>query len=70
MSFVNCRGNHMIRVQTSAALKTSAEIRGFRSLKHPVGPHLGALDLGRLAQGRARRAARMDWRAWRLAMGR
>jgi hypothetical protein len=60
----------MIRVQTSADLKTSSEIRGFRSLRHPVGPPLGALERGRLAQGRARRAARMDWKAWRLAMGR
>ena len=58
----------MIKVQTSAGIRTSADLRGFRALKHPVGPALQALDLGRIAQGRAKRAARMDHRAWFLRM--
>jgi hypothetical protein len=57
----------MIRIRTAKTLKTSAEIRGFRALRHSVGPSLSALDRGRIAQGRARRLAHMDWRAWRLA---
>jgi len=57
----------MIRIRTAKTLKTSAEIRGFRALKHSVGPRTTALDIGRMAQGRARRLAHIDWRAWRLA---
>lgn len=60
----------MIRIQTADALRTSADIRGLRALKHPVGPPLAALDRGRIAQAQARRQARMDWKVWRIAMGR
>jgi hypothetical protein len=58
----------MIKVQTSAGIRTSAELRSFRSLRHPVGPSLRHLDRGRLANARAHRAARMDHRVWFLGM--
>jgi len=58
----------MIKVQTSAGIRTSADLRGFRSLKHPVGPCLHALDLGRIAHSRAKQTARMDHRAWFVGM--
>ena len=58
----------MIKVQTSAGIRTSADIRGFRSLRHPVGPSLRNLDRGRIANAGAHRAARMDHRAWFLGM--
>jgi len=58
----------MIKVQTSAGIRTSADLRGFRSLKHPVGPCLHALDLGRIAHSRAKQTARMDHRAWFFGM--
>ncbi len=60
----------MIKIQTSTAIRTSAEIRGFRSLKHPVGPRLRALDWGRMMQGCAQRMARADHKAWRASQGR
>jgi hypothetical protein len=59
----------MIKIQTAAAIRTSAEIRGFRSLKHAVGPRVRALDWGRIMQGRAQRIARADHKAWRAAQG-
>ncbi|WP_020503335.1 hypothetical protein [Lamprocystis purpurea] len=60
----------MITLQTSAGIRTSAEIRGFRSLRHPVGPRLSALDTGRMMQGRAHRMARMDHKSWFVGLGR
>ena len=60
----------MIQVQTSIGIRTSAEIRGFRSLRHPVGPSLRALDMGRIMQGCAKRTARLDHRAWFRSMTR
>jgi hypothetical protein len=54
----------MIKVQTSSEVRTSADIRSFRSLKHPVGPALQSLDRGRIMQGHAKRSARMDHRVW------
>ena len=60
----------MIKVQTSSGIRTSAELRGFRSLRHPVGPSLRHFDLGRILNARAHRAARMDHRAWFQGMTR
>ena len=59
----------MIKVQTSADIRSSAELRGFRSLRHPVGPHLGALDGGRMMRARAQRTARMHHRVWFIGLG-
>ncbi|MFB1490392.1 MULTISPECIES: hypothetical protein [unclassified Thiocapsa] len=59
----------MIRIRTATILKTSAAIRSFRSLRHPVGPSLRAYDLGRVQQGCACCKARQDHQAWRNALG-
>jgi len=58
----------MIKVQTSADIRSSAELRGFRSLRHPVGPRLSWLDRGRIVQAQARRMARGDHRSWFVGM--
>ena len=58
----------MIKVQTSADIRSSAELRGFRSLRHPVGPSLSWVDRGRMVQARAHRMARQDHKSWFLGM--
>lgn len=58
------RGLHVKRIQTVSSIKTSTEIKGFRSLAHSVGAPLGALDQGRIHLGYARRIASRDRRNW------
>lgn len=60
----------MFKIQTSAGIRTSAEIRSFRSLKNPVRPHQRALDAGRVLHGRGQRIARTDAKAWHAGQGR
>lgn len=54
----------MIRIRTASIIKTSSEIRSFRSLRLSVGAPLVALDQGRIRQGQARRQATKDRLAW------
>ncbi|WP_295449731.1 hypothetical protein [uncultured Thiodictyon sp.] len=60
----------MINIHTSALIRTSAEIRSFRSLKNPVRPHQQALDAGRVLHGRGQRVARAHAKAWHASQGR
>ena len=60
----------MINIHTSALIRTSAEIRGFRSLKNPVRPHQQALDTGRILHERGERIARAHAKAWHAGQGR
>jgi hypothetical protein len=54
----------MIRIKTADAIKTSSEIKSYRSLKYAVGPSLSSLDLGRMKMGHAKRMAKKDWKIW------
>ncbi len=54
----------MIRVNTANSIKTSAEIKSYRSLRHSVGAPLGYLDRGRMGMGSAKRLAKKDWKIW------
>ncbi|MFA6220829.1 MAG: hypothetical protein WC647_00800 [Desulfomonilaceae bacterium] len=54
----------MIRIKTSDEIKTSSEIKSYRSLRHPVGPPLSSLDWGRMKMGHAKRMAKKDWKIW------
>jgi hypothetical protein len=60
----------MTRIQSVSSIKTSSEIKSFRSLPHSVGAPLRALDQGRMQLGYARRVASRDRRAWLDAKGR
>lgn len=58
------RGLPVKRIQTVSSIRTSSEIKGFRSLVHSVGAPLRALDQGRIQLGYARRIAARDRRNW------
>ena len=52
----------MIKIKTASGIKTSAEIKSYRSLRHSVGAPLSSLDWGRMKMGHAKRAAKKDWK--------
>lgn len=54
----------MIKIKTASGIKTSAEIKSYRSLRHSVGAPLSSLDWGRMKMGHAKRAAKRDWKVW------
>ncbi len=54
----------MIRIKTVDAIKTSSEIKSYRSLRHAVGAPLSSLDWGRMKMGHAKRMAKKDWKIW------
>lgn len=54
----------MIGIKSSNDLRTSAEIKSYRSLRHGVGSPMGRLDRGRIGMGLAKRLGRQDWKIW------
>jgi hypothetical protein len=54
----------MIRIKTAEAIKTSSEIKSYRSLRHLVGPPLSSLDSGRMKMGYAKRMEKKDYKIW------
>ena len=54
----------MIKLKTSSGIKTSAEIKSYRSLRHSTGAPLSSLDWGRMKMGHAKRSAKNDWKLW------
>ena len=54
----------MIRIKTVEAIKTSSEIKSYRSLRYAVAAPLSALDSGRMKMGYAKRMAKKDWEIW------
>ncbi len=45
----------MIKIKTANAIRTSSEIKSYRSLKHAVAAPLGSIDCGRIKMGQAKR---------------
>jgi len=54
----------MIKIKTANGIRTSSEIKSYRSLRHAVGAPLRALDWGRTKMGQAKRLAKKDWKIW------
>ncbi|MDA8408118.1 MAG: hypothetical protein M0T73_14835 [Deltaproteobacteria bacterium] len=54
----------MIKIKTVNGIKTSSEIKSYRSLRHAVGAPVSALDWGRMKMGQAKRLAKKDWKIW------
>lgn len=54
----------MIKIKTSNAIKTSTEIKSYRSLRHAVAGPLSSFDWGRMKMGHAKRMANKDWKVW------
>ena len=54
----------MIRIKTADAIKTSSEIKSYRSLRHAVAAPLGSIDCGRIKMGQAKRRERKDYKIW------
>jgi len=54
----------MIKIKTANAIKTSSEIKSYRSLKHAVAAPLGSIDCGRIKMGQAKRMEKKDYKIW------
>jgi hypothetical protein len=54
----------MIKIKTADAIKTSSEIKSYRSLRHAVAAPLSSFDGGRMKMGHAKRTAKKDWKIW------
>ena len=54
----------MIKIKTANAIRTSSEIKSYRSLKHAVAAPLGSIDCGRIKMGQAKRMEKKDYKFW------
>jgi hypothetical protein len=54
----------MIKIKTANAIKTSSEIKSYRSLRHAVAAPLGSIDCGRTKMGYAKRMEKQDYKIW------
>ncbi|MGC8658864.1 MAG: hypothetical protein ACP5U1_07295 [Desulfomonilaceae bacterium] len=54
----------MLKINTANAIKTSSEIKSYRSIRHSVGAPQGSLDSGRIGMGTAKRLAKQGWKIW------
>ena len=54
----------MIKIKTANAIKTSSEIKSYRSLRHAVAAPMGSIDCGRIKMGYAKRMKKKDYKIW------
>ena len=54
----------MIKIKTADAIKTSSEIKSYRSLRHAVAAPLGSIDCGRIKRSQAKRMEKKNYKIW------